>query len=161
MRLIVNFMLTQIPIITLLSLKKMVSLHQATPSSQPKKPYLSHQNANPALRPHQQKLNISAKPTRLNIQCIFANLSTNCDYLLSLPISIYADNQPAIKLAYNPEYHSKSQHIDVIMHFQRAKIETGLVEVIYIPTDDIVADGFIKLLNKLNFKRFVEMLRLE
>jgi hypothetical protein len=61
-----------------------------------------------------------------------------------LPIPIYADNQSAIALSKNPEHHARSKHIDVVYHFQREKIQIGLVEIIYIATEDMAADGLTK-----------------
>jgi 5,10-methylenetetrahydrofolate reductase len=45
---------------------------------------------------------------------------------------LFCDNQPAIKLAKNPEYHSKSKHIDIQYHYVREKIIEGIINLDYI-----------------------------
>jgi hypothetical protein len=43
------------------------------------------------------------------------------------PIMLYADNISAIALAKNPEFHTRTKHIDVAYHFQRYYIRNGLI----------------------------------
>jgi hypothetical protein len=45
------------------------------------------------------------------------------------------------------------------MHFQREKVETGLVDITHVASQDNAADGFTKPLNGVKFKRFRELLR--
>ena len=42
------------------------------------------------------------------------------------------DNNAALKLAENPEFHKRSKHIDIAYHFTREAINNN-VKVIYIP----------------------------
>jgi hypothetical protein len=80
--------------------------------------------------------------------------------IIHLPIKLYADNLSAQSLAYKPSARPRSNHIDAAMHFQREKIEAGLVEIIHVASQDCAADGFTKPLGKLQFMRFRELLRL-
>ena len=59
---------------------------------------------------------------------------------------IYVDNQAAVKLAENPEFHKRTKHIEITYHFTRQAVNNGLVKLYWIPTKDQVADIFTKLL---------------
>jgi hypothetical protein len=76
------------------------------------------------------------------------------------PIMLNADNTSAIALAKNPEFHTRTKHIDVAYHFQRYYIKNGLIQLHYIPTSDMVADGLTKPLNKQKFAAFITLLGL-
>jgi hypothetical protein len=80
--------------------------------------------------------------------------------IIHLPIKLYADNTSAQSLAYKPSARPRSNHIDAAMHFQREKVETGLVEIIHVASQECAADGYTKPLNKVQFMRFRELLRL-
>jgi hypothetical protein len=54
------------------------------------------------------------------------------------------DNQSAMKLAKNPQFHDRTKHIEVRYHFLRRKVEEGEIELEYIPTGDQVADIMTK-----------------
>lgn len=75
-------------------------------------------------------------------------------------LNLFADNQAAIKLASNLINHPRSKHIDIQYHKVREVVENGLLQITYIPTADMVADGLTKSLDFVKFKRFVEMLGL-
>ncbi|CAI5701594.1 unnamed protein product [Peronospora effusa] len=55
-------------------------------------------------------------------------------------VKIYEDNQGAIALAKNPEFHKRSKHIDVRYHFVREKVEDAHVVLEYCPTQDMLDD---------------------
>ena len=76
------------------------------------------------------------------------------------PIKLNADNTSAIALAKNPEFHTRIKHIDVAYHFQRYYIRNGLIQLYYILTSDMVADGLTKPLNRQKFAAFVTLLGL-
>lgn len=67
---------------------------------------------------------------------------------------IYGDNQGAIALAKNPQFHARTKHIDVQHHFVREKQHNGEVDLQYVPTDQQVADGLTKALPKDKFEVF-------
>jgi hypothetical protein len=62
--------------------------------------------------------------------------------------TIYEDNQGAIALANNPEYHARTKHVDIQYHFVRECVENGDIELEYCPTADMVADALTKALPK-------------
>jgi len=77
------------------------------------------------------------------------------------PVKLYADNTSSQSLAYKPAARPRSSHIDAAMHFQREKVETGLVDITHVASQDNAADGFTKPLNGVKFKRFRELLRVD
>ena len=73
-------------------------------------------------------------------------------------IKLYADNQGAIALAKNPVDHQRSKHIDIKYHFIRNEIQNNIVELIYVQSEDNVADIFTKPVSKFKLKKF-ELIR--
>jgi hypothetical protein len=66
----------------------------------------------------------------------------------TLAIRILGDNQSALRLVANPEFHSRSKHIDVQYHYTRELVEDGVVSVEYVPTAGMAADCLTKPLKK-------------
>ena len=60
------------------------------------------------------------------------------------PTPLVVDNQSAIKVTYNPEFHQRSKHIEVKYHFIRETIEEGHIETQYVPTQEQKADMLTK-----------------
>ena len=60
------------------------------------------------------------------------------------PTILTMDNQSAITIARNPEFHDHSKHIEIWHHFLRQKIEEGELGLEYTPTGDQVADILTK-----------------
>jgi Reverse transcriptase (RNA-dependent DNA polymerase)/gag-polypeptide of LTR copia-type len=73
-------------------------------------------------------------------------------------VQILADNQGAIALAKNPHLHERSRHIDICYHYVRDLVQRGKVKIEYIPTAEMVADGFTKPLERTAFDRFKDQL---
>ena len=63
---------------------------------------------------------------------------------VSEPPPLKMDNKSAIDLAYNPEHHSKTKHIERRHYFIRECVENGKLRVPFVPTDENVADFFTK-----------------
>jgi transposase InsO family protein len=74
---------------------------------------------------------------------------------------IHADNQSAIALASNPEYHARSKHIDIQYHYVREKVDDQTVTFVYTPTAEMIADGLTKPLEKVKHARFLQLLNLD
>ena len=68
--------------------------------------------------------------------------------------TIYVDNQGAICLAKNPVHHQRTKHIDIRYHYIRTEIQSGAVELKYIPSCDNVADVFTKPVSKNRLNKF-------
>ncbi len=75
-------------------------------------------------------------------------------------ILLLADNQAAIKLAINPVNHHRAKHTDIQYHKVRELISEDVLELDYIPTEEIVADGLTKPLTLTKHEYFITMLRL-
>lgn len=75
-------------------------------------------------------------------------------------VKIYQDNQGAIALAKNPIFHQRTKHIDIKYHFVREKVESGEVELVYVPTAMMQADFMTKNLPKPKFTKDVNTIGL-
>lgn len=64
-----------------------------------------------------------------------------------LPITIYGDNNGALALTTNPEFHSRTKHIDIRYHYIRQLIQDGRITTRYISTDAMAADCLTKPLH--------------
>ena len=64
------------------------------------------------------------------------------------PTPFYCDNQAAIKLATDDNYHVRTKHIDVRYHFIRQTAASGVIKLLYCHTEDIIADLLTKALSK-------------
>jgi hypothetical protein len=73
-------------------------------------------------------------------------------------VQMLADNQGAIALAKNPHLHERSRHIDICHHYIRDLVQRGRVKIKYIPTAEMVADGFTKPLERTAFEKFKDQL---
>jgi Reverse transcriptase (RNA-dependent DNA polymerase) len=62
------------------------------------------------------------------------------------PTTLYCDNQAAIKLIVDDNYHARTKHIDIRYHFIREVTSSGSIKIIYCPTEDMTADIFTKAL---------------
>lgn len=80
-------------------------------------------------------------------------LKQNC------PTSIFCDNQAAIALSKNPEYHSRSKHVDIQYQFLRQHVELKTVTLQFIGTDQMAADGLTKSLSRVKHNRFCEFMQ--
>ena len=70
------------------------------------------------------------------------------------PIVLHADNQGAIALSKNPVHHQRSKHIDIRYHYIRSEIQSGDVELLYVPSEDNISDIFTKPVSKQKLCKF-------
>jgi hypothetical protein len=73
---------------------------------------------------------------------------------------ILGDNQGALRLVANPEFHARSKHIDVQHHYVRELLENNTISVDYIRTSEMAADCLTKPLKKVQLRANLEMLGL-
>ena len=64
------------------------------------------------------------------------------------PTTLMEDNQSAIAMAKNPQFHGRAKHIDIRHHFIREKVNGKEIQLVYCPTGDMVADMLTKGLNQ-------------
>merc|ERR1711965_526373 len=67
------------------------------------------------------------------------------------PTTLKVDNQGAIDLAYNPEHHQKTKHIERRHFYVRELVEQLRITVPYVSTVDNLADFFTKALAAKTF----------
>ena len=58
--------------------------------------------------------------------------------------TIFVDNQGALKLAENPQFHNRTKHIDIRYHFKRDNLSAGELVLQYLPRADMVAEIMTK-----------------
>jgi hypothetical protein len=75
-------------------------------------------------------------------------------------VPLYIDNNSALKLTRNPEFHSRSKHIDVKHHFIREKVDEGVINTQRVETTDNLADVFTKALPRPTHEGLVNRLNL-
>jgi hypothetical protein len=73
---------------------------------------------------------------------------------ISEATTLFSDNQAAIALTKDHQYHARTKHIDVRYHFIRWVIERGSLRLVYCPTEDMVADALTKALPSAKVKHF-------
>jgi hypothetical protein len=74
------------------------------------------------------------------------------------PTVLYCDNLGAIKLSTNPVFHARTKHIDIHFHFIRQTITSRDLQLVYCPTDVMVADIMTKPLARVKFAQFRKMM---
>jgi hypothetical protein len=68
------------------------------------------------------------------------------------PTLLLQDNQSAIAIAKNPEFHARTKHIDIRHHFVRDAVEDKMIHLKFCPTEEMVADALTKPLPKTSFQ---------
>ena len=76
------------------------------------------------------------------------------------PTILHCDNQSAVAIATNGNFHARTKHIDIRYHFIRFVIENGSLTLVYCPTDDMTADILTKALPSSKAKHFAASLGL-
>ena len=77
------------------------------------------------------------------------------------PTIMYADNKGAISLTESTAYHKRSKHIAARYHWTRDMIWNKEVELYYLPTDEMMADGLTKPLKAIKHTEFVRIFGLK
>ena len=92
---------------------------------------------------------------RLFLSQLLHDMHANCH---DQPVTIYEDNQGAIALVENPVHHQRSKHIDIKYHFIRTECNRGKINVVYVPSSDMVADILTKSASKDKLRQFTSVL---
>ena len=77
------------------------------------------------------------------------------------PTTICGDNKGSLALAHDPAFHARVKHIDIQHHFIREKVEDNIVEVKFVPSNEMVADGLTKALPRPAFEQFINLLNMD
>ena len=75
-------------------------------------------------------------------------------YRQDIATVIFCDNQSAIALSKDFQFHSRSKHIDVQHHFIRDLVNNGSIEIRYVPSTENIADLLTKPLPHESHMRF-------
>ena len=70
------------------------------------------------------------------------------------PTMLFSDNQSAIVLTKDHQYHTRTKHINICFHFIHWVVENGKIRLIYCPTADMVVDTLTKALLLPKVKHF-------
>ncbi|KAL9997937.1 putative RNA-directed DNA polymerase [Helianthus debilis subsp. tardiflorus] len=66
---------------------------------------------------------------------------------------ILCDNKAAIQISENPVQHDRTKHIEVDRNFIKEKIETGVIELPFVRSEDQLADILTKAVNGRTFSK--------
>ena len=72
------------------------------------------------------------------------NILSEFGYPQTLPSTLFVDNKSGISVAKNPEHHGRMKHLDLRFYWLREVVEEGLIDPIYVSTDQQVADILTK-----------------
>ncbi|KAG9512183.1 hypothetical protein KCU93_g10402, partial [Aureobasidium melanogenum] len=75
-------------------------------------------------------------------------------------VVLQMDNQAALKLSRNPEFHDRTKHINIKFHYLRELNSEGLIKTQYVNTKNNLADLFTKPLPRDTFEGLVRRLGL-
>ncbi len=78
----------------------------------------------------------------------------------TIVIPLKGDNQGSIVLAHNPVFHSRTKHIDIQHHYIRDEVGAKRIELSYVPTEEMIADGLTMALTHVKFHNFIEQMRM-
>ena len=79
---------------------------------------------------------------------------------ITSPTTLFSDNQAAIALMRDHQYHLQTKHIDMQYHWICWVVKKGSIWLIYCPMDDMVANALTKALPSAKVKHFAASLGL-
>ena len=62
--------------------------------------------------------------------------------------TIFEDNQSTIAFAKSEKTHARMKHLNIKLHYVQEAIKNNVINVVYCPTTDMLADIFTKGLSK-------------
>ena len=81
------------------------------------------------------------------------NLYNELGFEITEPTLIYGDNQSALAIASNPQYHKRTKHFNIKHHYIREKVNDQLIVTEYCPTAEMTANILTKPLPKPKFNQ--------
>ena len=84
--------------------------------------------------------------------------SLGCDVLQL--VTLFCANMSSIQLANNPISHARTKHIEVHYHYVKERLSEGEISLVYVPTQDNLANLFTKALPCEKFEAFRKALGL-
>lgn len=84
-------------------------------------------------------------------ECGFKYYLVNLEPLWRKAIRMFSESQAATSIAKNPVHHDRTKHIEIDRHFISEKVNSGIVQLTYIPTRQQIAT---KALPRTSFEEF-------
>jgi hypothetical protein len=83
-------------------------------------------------------------------------------YKIDQPFRIFCDNTTTIDKVTHPNGRvaTKLRHVDIQNMWLRQEYDQGKFIIEYLPTEEMPADGFTKILTRGRFEQFVKQLRM-
>lgn len=75
-------------------------------------------------------------------------------------MKLYCGNKPAISIVHTPAQLDRAKHVQVVEHFIKVKLDSGLICTPFVPTDNQIVDILTKGLSN-NFENLVSKLGME
>jgi hypothetical protein len=88
-------------------------------------------------------------------------IQLTCDAEYSQAVMIYENNQNAIVLIKNFQFHARIKHIDIQIHFIREKMIEEFIDLAYVFIDQMIVDDLTKSLARNKFVQFRVALEIE
>ncbi len=110
------------------------------------------------LQPHDPHAKIFIKENNISAEALLTNATVRGGGEEAIPLR--GDNQSSIALAHNPVLHSRTKHIDIQHHYIWDDISAGEIQLTYMPTAEMIADGLTKPLTHAKFHGFLEQMHM-
>ena len=66
-------------------------------------------------------------------------------------MNLYYDNRAAIQIAQNPVQHDRTKYVEINRHFIKEKLESKIVKLPFVKSEDQLADIFTKVVSSRVF----------
>jgi len=77
------------------------------------------------------------------------------------PIHLCCDNKAACDIAHNPVQHNRTKHVEVDKFFIKEKLDTGILELPKIRSEDQLADMLTKAVSSKVFLKYLHQLGMD
>jgi hypothetical protein len=86
------------------------------------------------------------------------NMLSELGLIVESPSVIYGDNKSTKGVSENGLTGERTKHVDIKWHYIKDIIDSGIVKLVWIPSDAMLADIFTKALGKIVFTRLRKLL---
>ena len=73
-----------------------------------------------------------------------------------IAILLKSNNQGSIALAHNPVFYLRTKYIDIQHYYIHDEVASKKIELLYLPTHQMIADGLTKILTHVKFHGFIK-----